>query len=108
MTRHPAGISFLNLPSALHLDASGPPVAIAQTWQVAQPDSHQEITWLEKSLINMSNLPKYYFHDLPAYVMEEIITGMINGRPEPTRQEMQDWLAEEMEREAEALLAANG
>jgi hypothetical protein len=29
--------------------------------KVAQPDSHQEITWLEKSLINMSNLPKYYF-----------------------------------------------
>jgi hypothetical protein len=56
----------------------------------------------------MSNLPKYYFHDLPAYVMEEIITGMINGKPEPTREEMQDWLAEEMEREAEALLAANG
>ena len=55
----------------------------------------------------MESLPKYYFHDLPAYVMQEIITGMINRRPEPTRQEMEDWLAEELEREAEALLAAN-
>ena len=55
----------------------------------------------------MESLPKYYFHDLPAYVMEEIITGMINGRPEPTREEMEDWLTEKLEREAEALLAAN-
>ena len=53
-------------------------------------------------------LPKYYFRDLPAYVMEEIITGMINGKPEPTREEKEDWLTQELEREAEALLAANG
>ena len=84
------------------------PVAYAGTWRVTSQTTHTKQSGLEKSLINMSNLPKYYFHDLPAYVMEEIITGMINGRPEPTRQEMQDWLAEEMEREAEALLAANG
>jgi hypothetical protein len=56
----------------------------------------------------MSNLPNYYFQDLPAYLMEEIITGMTNGKPEPTREEMNDWLTQELEREAEALLAANG
>jgi len=56
----------------------------------------------------MSNLPKYYFQDLPAYLMEEIITGMTNGEPEPMREEMNDWLTQELEREAEALLAANG
>jgi len=55
----------------------------------------------------MKSLPKYYFHDLPAYVMEEIITGMTNGKPEPTQEEMEDWLTQELEREAEALLGAN-
>ena len=55
----------------------------------------------------MTNLPKYYFRDIPAYVMDEIITGMIEGKPEPTREEMEDWLTQELEREAEALLAAN-
>jgi hypothetical protein len=55
----------------------------------------------------MSNLPKYYFQDIPAYVMEEIITGMIDGKPEPTTEEMEDWLTQELEREAEVLLAAN-
>ena len=56
----------------------------------------------------MKSLPRYYFHDLLAYVMEEIITGMINGKPEPTPEEMEDWLTQELEREAEALLIANG
>jgi hypothetical protein len=56
----------------------------------------------------MEKLPRYYFQDLPAYVMEEIITGMINGKPEPTREEMEDWVTQELEKEAEALLVANG
>ena len=29
----------------------------------------------------MPSLPKYYSRDIPAYVMEEIITGMIDGNP---------------------------
>ena len=56
----------------------------------------------------MTNLPKYYFRDIPAYVMDEIITGMIEGKPEPTPDEMEDWLTQELEREAEALLATCG
>ncbi len=53
----------------------------------------------------MSNLPKYYFQDIPAYVMEEIITGMIEGKAEPTPEEMDEWFTFELEREAETLLA---
>jgi len=50
----------------------------------------------------------YYFRDIPAYVMEDIISGMIDGKPEPTPEEMEDWCREELEREAEALLVAHG
>ncbi len=53
----------------------------------------------------MSYLPKYYFQDIPAAVMDEIIAGMIDGRPEPTVEEMEEWLTAEREREAETLLA---
>lgn len=55
----------------------------------------------------MSHLPKVYFRDIPAYVTEEIINGMIQGRPEPTLEEMEEWLSFELEREAETLLAQN-
>ena len=37
----------------------------------------------------MSTLPKY-FRDIPTYLMDEIITGMINGKMEPTPEEMDD------------------
>jgi hypothetical protein len=37
--------------------------------------------------------------------MEEIITGMIDGKVEPTPEEMEEWRTSEREREAEALLA---
>jgi len=50
-------------------------------------------------------LPKHYFRDIPAYLMDEIIAGMIDGKPEPTPEEMEDWFTTELEREAEALLA---
>jgi len=53
----------------------------------------------------MSNLPKYYFQDIPAYLMDEIFNGMIDGKPEPTPEEMEECLTSELEREAEALLA---
>ena len=53
------------------------------------------------------SLPKYYFQDIPAYLMDEIITGMIDGKMEPTPEEMEEWLTSELEREAEALLAQN-
>jgi hypothetical protein len=57
-----------------------------------------------KLINNMSNLPNYYFQDLPAYVMEEIITGMIDGKTAPTPEEMEELRTSELEREAEALL----
>jgi hypothetical protein len=53
----------------------------------------------------MSSLPKYYSQDIPAHVMGEIIDGMIEGRPEPTREEMEEWRTFELERQAETLLA---
>jgi hypothetical protein len=40
--------------------------------------------------------------------MDEIITGMIDGKPEPTSEEIEEWLTSELEREAETLLAENG
>ena len=39
--------------------------------------------------------------------MEEIITGMLDGKTEPTPEEMEEWLTSELEREAAALLAHN-
>ena len=56
----------------------------------------------------MSTLPKYYYRDIPAYLMDEIITGMIEGKTEPTPEEIGEWLSSEREREAEALLAQYG
>ena len=40
----------------------------------------------------MSNLPKYYFQDIPADVMEEIIQGMKRALPEPSWEEIDQWL----------------
>ena len=51
------------------------------------------------------SLPKYYFRDIPAYEMEEIINGMIEGKTEPTPEEIGEWLTSNLEREAEILLA---
>ena len=44
------------------------------------------------------SLPKYYFRDIPAYLMDEIIAGMIEGKTEPTPEEMEEWLASDLER----------
>ena len=52
----------------------------------------------------MSTLPKY-FRDIPAYLMNEIITGMIDGKMAPSSEEMEEGRISELEREAEALLA---
>ena len=55
----------------------------------------------------MDRIPQHYYRDIPAYVMEDIINGMIEGKPEPMTEELEAWYREELEREAEALLAAN-
>jgi hypothetical protein len=39
------------------------------------------------------------------YVMQEIINGMIEGKTGPTPEEMEEWLASDLERQAEGLLA---
>jgi hypothetical protein len=36
------------------------------------------------------SLPKYYFRNIPAYLMDEIIAGMIEGKTEPTPEEMEE------------------
>jgi hypothetical protein len=51
------------------------------------------------------SFPKYYFRDIPDYEMEKIINGMIEGKPEPTPEEMGEWLTSDLERQAETLLA---
>ena len=53
----------------------------------------------------MSNVPRYYFQDIPVHVMDDIMAGMIEGRPEPTRAEVEEWLSADLEQQAEALLA---
>ena len=51
------------------------------------------------------SLPKCYFQDIPAYVMEEIVNGMIEGKTGPTPEEIEEWLTSDLVREAEMLLA---
>ena len=36
----------------------------------------------------MSNLPKYYFQDIPAELMHEIVTEMQTALPEPDLEEI--------------------
>jgi hypothetical protein len=40
----------------------------------------------------MSNLPKYYFQDIPAEVIAEIVSGMERALPEPNLEEIDHWL----------------
>ena len=40
----------------------------------------------------MSNLPKYYFGDIPAEVMKEIMDEMEAAQPKPDLEEIDDWL----------------
>ena len=91
------------LPSAVHLDPAGTPLASLEAWRVASPTPQIKT---KAGFIN--SMTKYYFRDIPAYVMDEIITGMIDGKPEPTPEEMEEWLNSELERDAEMLLAQCG
>lgn len=38
------------------------------------------------------SLPKYYFQDIPSEVMAEIIRGMEKALPEPSQEEIDQWL----------------
>jgi len=51
------------------------------------------------------SLPKYYFQEIPEYMMDEIINGIIEGKTEPTIEELGEWLTSDLEHEAEMLLA---
>lgn len=74
----------------------GPPLACAGTWRVAQPDGPQltnsRLEKVNQLINNMSNLPKYYFQDIPSEVMDEIMHGMQQALPEPTWEEIDHWL----------------
>ena len=75
------------------LTSRGTPVALPGAWRVAQPDKpHLINSGLEKEINRMSNLPKYYFQDIPEDVMEEIVSGMEAAVPEPSADEMGEWL----------------
>jgi hypothetical protein len=41
----------------------------------------------------MPNLPTYYFQDIPADVMAEIMSGTERALPEPAWQEIDQWLS---------------
>jgi hypothetical protein len=41
----------------------------------------------------MSNLPKYYFQDIPTEVMAQVIEGMESALPEPSWEEIDQWLS---------------
>jgi hypothetical protein len=40
----------------------------------------------------MSNLPQYYFQDIPAEVMHEIMARMEEALPEPNLSEIEHWV----------------
>jgi len=40
----------------------------------------------------MSDLPKYYFQDLPAEIMDEVMQEMASIQPEPSLEEIDHWL----------------
>ena len=40
----------------------------------------------------MSNLPKYYFQDIPSAVMEQIVQAMMASKPELEFEDMDDFL----------------
>ena len=50
-------------------------------------------------------MAKYYFLDIPSYVMDEIVAGMIDGKPEPTPEDVKEWLTADLEHEGETLPA---
>jgi hypothetical protein len=63
------------------------PLAPLETWRVASPTPRLNT---KAGFINSMSysLPKYCFQDIPAYLTDEIITGMIEGKTEPTPEEM--------------------
>ena len=61
-------------------------------WRVSQSERRTNKQRLEKRLFNMTNLPTEYFGDIPATVMQEIVTGMQETLPEPSFEEIDHWL----------------
>jgi hypothetical protein len=72
------------------LTGRGTPLASLEAWRVASPTPRLNT---KAGFINsMSYLPKYYFQDIPAAVMEEIIQAMERTLPEPSWEEIDQWL----------------
>ncbi len=60
---------------------------------MASPQTGRLILSIQAGLINhMSNLPKYYFQDIPAEVMKEMMDEMRAVKPETDIEETDDWL----------------
>ncbi len=72
----------------------GTPVAFP--WIEASRTSRPSRLTIHAGFIkSMSNLPKYYFGDIPAVVMAEIMDEMLRLKPEPELsdlEEVDDWL----------------
>jgi hypothetical protein len=69
----------------------GTPLASLGAWRVTSGRTTPNQSSLEKELSFMA-LPKYYFQDLPAEVMDEIMQEMVSTCPEPSWEEIDHWL----------------
>jgi hypothetical protein len=69
----------------------GTPLAAWEPWRVAQPGRRTSLKAGEKNF-HMCAFPQYYFQDIPAQVMHEIVEGMQEAEPEPTYEEIDHWL----------------
>jgi hypothetical protein len=69
----------------------GTPLAPLEAWRVASPTPRLNT---KAGFINsMSHsLPKYYFQDIHPDVMEEIMHGMQEALPEPSLEDLDNWL----------------
>src|SRR5258708_279333 len=73
------------------LTRRGTPLAPLETWRVASPTPRLNT---KAGFINSMSysLPKYYFQDIHPDVMEEIMHGMQEALPEPSMEEIDNWL----------------
>ena len=77
--------------SGATLTGWGTPLASLEAWRVASPTPRLNTKAGFINSISYS-LPKYYFQDLAAEVMDEIMRGMEAALPEPSWEEIDQWL----------------
>src|SRR5437867_8431757 len=86
------GVLFLFVSaSGATLTGWGTPLAPLETWRVASPTPRLNT---KAGFINSMSysLPKYYFRDIHPDVMEEIMHGMPEALPEPSIEDLDRWL----------------